>query len=162
MVDDRASSQRAVAEDVIFHAGRPVLVFNAEKAPLPSASPKCVAIAWDGSRCAARAVSDAIYLLKAAEDARVFTIVGEKPSAKAGVAKDLVRHLRMYGVEARVDEVEGATRSIGVSIDHYLNEVRPDLLVMGAYGSSRLKEFILGGATEHILNKLRCPALLSH
>lgn len=158
----RVDSQRTVAEDVIFGAGRPILVFNPERAPLPASALGRVAVLWDGGRCAARAASDALPLLTKAQEVRVVTVVGEKSSAVSGLSADLVRHLKAYGVAAQVDEVEGAHRSIGQSIDAYIAEKAPQLLVMGAYGTSRMKEFILGGATEHVLNDLRIPALLSH
>ena len=62
----------------------------------------------------------------------------------------------------QVDEFEGRDRSIGASLDAYCDEHSPDLLVMGAYGTSRVKEFLLGGATEHILNAGRVATFLSH
>jgi nucleotide-binding universal stress UspA family protein len=161
-IGDRVGSQRMVAEDAIFRSGRPALVFNPDTAPLSRGRLRRAAVAWDGSRCSARAVGDALSVLKAAEEVRVFTVLGEKPSARSGLAKDLVRHLKAYSVEAQIDEVDGSHRSIGASINAYLDEFRPDLLVMGAYGSSKMKEFVLGGATEHVLNNLRLPILLSH
>lgn len=162
VVGERMDSQRSVAEDVIFGSGRPVLAFNPKKSTLPSGRLARVAIAWDGSRSAARAVADALPMLKKAEDVRVMTAVGEKASATAGQASDLVRHLRTHGVAAVTDEIDGRHRSIGASFTAYLEEVSPELLVMGGYGSSRLKEFVLGGATEHVLNSCSTPVLLSH
>jgi nucleotide-binding universal stress UspA family protein len=161
-VSTRIDSQRTVAEDVIFGTGRPVVVFNPEKAPLPSDALDRVAILWDGSRGAARAVADALPLLARAREARVVTIVGEKPSTVAGLSADLIRHLQAHGIAAQADEVESAHHGIGQSIDAYISEKAPRLMVMGAYGSSKMKEFILGGATEHVLNNLRIPVLLSH
>lgn len=160
-IGDRIGPQRALA-DVIFSAGRPVLVFNPEKAPLPATRPHKVAIAWDGSRCSARAVSDAIPILQNAEMVRILTITGEKPSAIPGMAANLVRHLGAHGVAAGIDEVDGRHRSIGASIDAYIDVNSPDLLVMGGYGTAKLKEFVLGGATEHVLNDLKVATLLSH
>ncbi len=162
VVGARVDSQRSVAEDVIFGSGRPVLAFNPQKSLLPSGRLTRVAVAWDGSRSAARAVADALPVLKRVEDVRVMTAVGEKASATAGQAGDLVRHLRTHGISAVPDEIDGRHRSIGASFAAYLEEVSPELLVMGAYGSSRIKEFVLGGATEHILNNCSTPVLLSH
>jgi nucleotide-binding universal stress UspA family protein len=161
-VSSRVDTQRTVAEDVIFGTGRPILVFNPDTSPLPSGRLGRVAILWDGSRGAARAVADAIPLLSKAADVRVVTIVGEKVSAISGLALGLIRHLKARGITAQTDEVDGAHRTVGQSIDAYVAEKAPQLLVMGAYGSSKMKEFILGGATEHVLNNLRVPALLSH
>ncbi len=161
-ISTRIASQRPVAEEVIFGAGRPVVVFNPERSPLPLAVPDRVAVLWDGSRCAARTAADALPLLARAREVRVVTIVGEKPSAGPGLAADLIRHFKAHDVTAQVDEIEAAHRSIGQSIDAYIEEQAPQLLVMGAYGTSKLREFVLGGATEHVLNDLRVPALFSH
>ncbi|MBK8839673.1 MAG: universal stress protein [Hyphomonadaceae bacterium] len=159
---DRMDSQRSVAEEVIFGSGRPTLIYHPDRAPLPKDRLKRVAIAWDGGRCAARAVCDTIPVLKKSESVRVLTVVGEKASATSGLASELVRHLLTHGINAQVDEIEGRRRSIGASLDAYIGESAPQLIVMGAYGSSRLKEFVLGGATEHVLNRLAIPAFLSH
>lgn len=161
-VGDRMDSERSVAEEVIFGSGRPVLVFHPERAPLPTGPLKRVAIAWDHSRCSARAVAEAIPLLRKAQDVRIVTAIGEKASATPGLGSDLVRHLRLHGISASVDEIDGRHRTIGASIDAYCDEHTPELLVMGAYGSSRVKEFILGGATEHTLNRVRVATFLCH
>lgn len=155
-------SQRGVAEEIIFGSGRPVLVFHPERAPLPRSELKCVAVAWDGTRCASRAAADALPILRKAQEVRILTVVGEKQAAASGIASDLVRHLRVHDIPAQVNEVEGHGRSIGASLDAYCEEHSPDLLVMGAYGTSRVKEFLLGGATEHILNAGRVATFLSH
>lgn len=161
-VGDRMDSQRSVAEDVIFGSGQPVVVFHPERAPLPVNELVDVCIAWDGSRSAARAAASAMPLLRRAKAVQVLTIVGEKPSATSGLGRELVRHLRMHGVTAETDELDGRGRSIGASIDAYVEECAPQLMIMGAYGGSRLKEFVLGGATEHVLNRPHIPILLAH
>lgn len=162
VVGASADPQRGVAEEVTFGSGRPVLVFHPERAPLTAQPLSRIAIGWDGSRCAARAVSDALPILRKAGDVRVLTVVGEKKQAVSGIASELLRHLSLHAIHAQVDEVEHRGGSIGDSIDAYCAEFSPDLLVMGAYGSSRVKEFLLGGATEHILNSGRVAAFLSH
>lgn len=121
-----------------------------------------VAIAWDGGPCAARAVAEAMPLLGRAAQVRVFTVVGEKPSVEPGLAAELVRHLGAHGVVAAVDEVDIGGRAIGAALDAYLKAQAPDLLVMGAYGHSRLQEFVLGGATEHMLWETKVPTFLAH
>lgn len=154
-------SQRAVAEDVAFGAGRPVLVYNPQTAQLPTASLDRVSVLWDGSRCSARAVADARPILAKAREVAIVTIIGEKASAATGAASDLLRHLKAHGLSAQVQEIKHLG-AIGASIDAHVATYSPQLLVMGAYGTSRLKEFVLGGATEHILDNLRIPAILSH
>lgn len=161
-ISSPADNARSVAEEVIFASGRPVLVFHPSRAPLPQHSLGCVVIAWDASRWAARAVNDALPVLRRAREVRILTVVGEKTSATAGLGADLVRHLQVHDIQAVVDEAPAQGRTVGASFDAYCEQRKPDLMVMGAYGSSRLKEFFLGGATEHILNEGRIAALLSH
>lgn len=160
-IGDRMDSQRAVAEEVIFGSGRPSIIFNPMRAPLPS-SLRRVAVAWDGSRSSARAAADAMPLLQKAEDVRLLTVVGEKASATAGLAAELSRNMKRNGIASTIDEVDGRQRSIGSALDAYCQEFQPDLLVMGGYGSSRVREFVLGGATEHMLNRGRVATFMSH
>lgn len=160
-VGQHMSSQRSVAEDVIFGSGRPALIFDPARTTLP-AELKRVVVAWDGSRSAARAASDGIPLLQKANEVRLLTVVGEKATATSGLASDLERHLKLYGVTCVIDEVDGRRRSIGSALDEYCERYSPSLVVMGGYGTSRLKEFILGGATEHMFNAGRVAMLLSH
>jgi nucleotide-binding universal stress UspA family protein len=154
--------QMEVVEAVLFDSGRPVLVFRPGAASLPRKALGGVVLAWDGSRSAARAMADALPILQGAAQVRILTVLHEKPQAVAGLGADVLRHLEAHGVAARVDEVEAAGRSIGAVIDDYLAQHKPDLLVMGGYGHSRLREVILGGATEHMLNHPNTPIFLSH
>ena len=155
-------ADRELAETILFGSGRPVVVYP-EAADLPAGDRFTrVAIAWDGGRAAARAVADALPILLAAGEVRIFTALGDKPQAVKGSATDLLRHLRNHGIEAVVDERLDHDRSIGCRLNDYIAEVKPDLLVMGAYGHARLREFVLGGATEAVLRDPPCPVLLSH
>lgn len=160
-IANRVDSQRSVAEDVVFGSGRPVLVFNPATAPISATVLDRVCVMWDGSRSAARAAADALPILAKASKVSIATIVGEKPSATRGIASDLVRHLRTHGVSAQV-EVAEFHQTIGASIDAHIAKTTPQLLVMGAFGNSRLKDFVLGGATAYVLNNLRLPTILSH
>lgn len=159
----RIDGQRSVAEDVVFGSGRPVLLYRAGAADLLGHGLSTVVIAWDGSRSAARALADVLPLLPKARQVRVLTVVNEKPAAKAGLGADVVRHLTAHGIdEAVADDVDAAGRKIGQVLADYVETHRSDLLVMGAYGRSRMREFILGGATEFMLHDPRVPLWLSH
>lgn len=151
--------QTEVAISTVFSSGRPVLVY---RGGLPTAKLGSVVVAWDGSRCAARALGDALPVLARAAEVRVLTVVNEKPAAVAGLAAEAVRHLAAHGIAAVADEVDGKGASIGESLGAYMAKITPDFLVMGAYGRSRLQEFILGGATEYMLHAPKVPLLLSH
>lgn len=161
-VAEPLDGQRSVAEAVVFGSGRPVLFFRPSAVGLLSGGLSTVILAWDGSRSAARAMADAIPAMLKAREVRVLTVVNEKPAARSGLADDATRHLKAHGVNAVADEVDGAGRRIGEVLEKYASNCRSDLLVMGAYGRSRVREFILGGATEHMLHDPKVPLLLSH
>jgi nucleotide-binding universal stress UspA family protein len=153
---------RDLAETVLFGSGRPVLVYPESQEISPAALFGTVAIAWDCSARAARAVADALPILRRARQVRIFTALGEKPQAVKGAARDLVRHLEAHGVDAGVDERLAHEDSIGHRLADYVAAAQLDLLVMGGFGHARLREFVLGGATDAILEAPPCPVLMSH
>lgn len=154
--------QIEVAQEAVFGSGRPVLAFKAGEADLPAAELGAVVVAWDGSRFAARALQEALPILKQAREVRVLTVVNDKPSAVAGMGAEPVRHLKAHGVAAVADEIDSRGEPIGAVLDRYVRQHEARLVVMGAYGHSRLREFILGGATEHVLSKPAVPVFLAH
>lgn len=149
------------AEAVIFGSGRPTLV-------LPEASAakefelNRILVAWDFSRAAARAVSDAIPLLEKAREVCILTVTNEKTIFSRRSSSELAKNLSKHGIDVVVEEVDAAGRAIGNVFAEQIASRRADLLVMGAYGHSRLREFVLGGATRSILTKPPIPVLLSH
>lgn len=155
-------ADQALAEAVLFGSGRPILVYPEAVEVTPQARFRMVAIAWDGSARAARAVADALPILKAAESVRVLVVTREKPQAASGAARDLVRHLDAHGVSAEVAESDAAGRRIGEVLGDYAASQRIDLLVMGGFGHARARELVLGGATRSVLEAPPCPVLLSH
>jgi nucleotide-binding universal stress UspA family protein len=153
---------RAIAEHLIFDSGRPVLILPDDaKRQIPH-SFDSIAVAWDFSRAATRAVADALPLLERGKAIRIFTVTGEKVFKKSGSATALVGHLRGHGIEAIVDDVKSNGRAIGNAFKDYVEEHKVDLLVMGAYGHSKVREFILGGATVSILSHPPTWVLMSH
>ncbi len=153
---------RGVAEAVLFASGRPMIIYPEDLEITPADGFGKVALAWDGSPRAARAVADALPTLARAQDVRIFVGTGEKPAAMAGLANDLVRHLSAHGVAARVDEVPAEARPIGLSLADYVVGQGVELLVMGGFGHARLREFVLGGATQAVLDSPPCAVLMSH
>lgn len=154
--------QRSIAEAAIFGSGRPVLAFRTGKAGSAGPDLGTVVVAWDGGRAAARALGDALPVLSRAREVRILTILNEKPTAGVGLGAEAARHLAAHGISAKVEELDADGRKISAVLDDYLARTQPDLLVMGAYGHSRLREFVLGGATEHVLFEPPVPVLLSH
>lgn len=153
---------RAIAEALLFGSGRPILIYPQEPPLAQGPAFGTIAIAWDGEPAAARAVANALPVLRAAGQVRVLTVVGEKSGIDADTAKDLLRHLARHGIAAVVDAVEAGDAPIGQVFGDYVAARKVDLLVMGGFGHSRAREFVLGGATRAVLGAPPCPILMSH
>lgn len=148
------------AETVIFNSARPVLIIPEERAT--NASLKSVGVAWDYSRPAARAIADAMPILERAETVHVVTVLNEKVFDITRKTHEIGSYLARHGVNTEIHEIDAAGQQIGEVLEDFANNLRLDLLVMGAYGHSRLREFVLGGATRSMLAKPPVPLLLSH
>jgi nucleotide-binding universal stress UspA family protein len=149
------------AEAVIFGSGKPTLVLpeTARSRPFELGT---VAVAWDFSRAAARAISDAVPLLEKAGKVRVVTVVDEKHIDTKHSAEEVAKNLARHGIDIVLDRIEANSKPIGSVLESYALSHGVDLLVMGAYGHSRLRQFILGGATRSLLSKPPLPILFSH
>lgn len=150
-------------ESIIFGSGRPTILLPAfrDEKPAP-ASLDIVALAWDHSRAAARALADAMPILEKAKQVHVFTVINEKPIASNKSSEQLEGHLKMHDIDATFERVDAGGRTIGKVIEEYVRVRRADMLVMGAFGHSRMREFVLGGATRSIMNHPPIPVLLTH
>jgi len=148
-------------EAVIFGSGRPTLVLP-EGTPSKSFQLNTAVVAWDFSRAAARAVADAIPLLERAKHVRIVTVLGEKVIDSKRTTEELAKNLSRHGLEVELDKVDSKGRTIGETLEAYAKSSAADILVMGAYGHSRFREFILGGATRSLLAKPPLPILFSH
>jgi nucleotide-binding universal stress UspA family protein len=155
------SNYRWYAESIVFGSGRPVLLLPQRRRTRELAL-DTVVIAWDGSRPAARAVADALPILEQAKKAHVITILNEKELGSESPAAELSKYLERRGIDATPDCIDAAGRPVGEILSSYLTANQADLLVMGAYGHSRLRDFILGGATRSMLSNPPQPMLLSH
>jgi len=156
-----APSDRWDCESVIFGSGRPVLILP-QHPRARAFEVGTVAVAWDFSRAAARAVSDAAPLLEKAKQVRVVTVINEKNLDRKHSAEELSKNLSRHGIDVVLDRIDAKGRSIGDVLENYVVSHAADLLVMGAYGHSRLREFVLGGATNSLLSKPPLPILFSH
>lgn len=161
-VGEQLDLQHYVAECVVFGSGRPTLILPEVPKRTGSLRPDVVGVAWDFSRPAARAIADALPILRLAKIVRVVTIMQEKTIDTARSSSDLVKHLSYHGIEAIMEEEEVAGRTIGQALEEWAAAHQIDLLVMGAYGHSRLRDFVLGGATKTVLSRPKLPVLLSH
>lgn len=152
-------NERMLAEYLMFESGRPVIVV-----PQTHATPYtlgALAVAWDNTPAAGRALGDAIALL-APERVHFLTIVGEKEFPTDLDSAALVTATGKRGIKA--DYVKAALfgRSIASALQEEAAATGSEMLVMGAYGHSRLRRFMLGSATADILQRSTMPTLLSH
>ena len=159
-VEDYGGLQVPVVEEVLFGSGRPLIVLPIDS-NMPS-SRDIVFVAWDGSRPATRAVHDAMPILRQAAVVEVITVTEEKPLDRIPSGHDLVRHLKVHDVKARYGEVRFTGEPIGEQIMQQAQRFDAGLLVMGAYGHSRLKQIVFGGATRSVLKAPILPVLLSY
>ncbi|MBL8550936.1 MAG: universal stress protein [Hyphomonadaceae bacterium] len=151
---------RLDVEEWLFGLGRPCLLYpEASNDPFKLDS---VVISWDFSKSAARAVGDALPILKAAQKVHVMTVQGEKKIPVEDIKSPILDLLAAHGVKADYSVTQLGAQSIGRTILDEAHNRRADMLVMGAYGHSRLKEFVLGGATKEMLNSARMPLFMSH
>lgn len=158
LTDHEDSAGCRLAEAAVFGSGGPAVLFPALDAP---SHIQAVAIAWDGSRSAARALRDSLPILKHAGEAIILTAGYDKPidrDSLAGAQQFLLGH----GIPTSVADLPDASQEIGDLLQQTALDRGCGLLVMGAYGHSRFREFVLGGATRTILKHQRIPVLMSH
>jgi len=120
-----------------------------------------VLVGWDGGVTAARAVGDAMPLLRKAGKVDVVTIVSKRVDEKEMPGFDIARHLARHGVNAEVKRLPSGEEPASTLLS-YAADAATDLMVMGGYGHSRLREFVLGGTTRNILASMTVPVLMSH
>jgi nucleotide-binding universal stress UspA family protein len=150
------------AESIIFGSGRPTVVLPHTRKRTGSFALDTVVVAWDFGRPATRAVADALPILEKAKRVCLLTVTKEKSIDTRRSGAELAKHLARHSVDVVLDEVDAKGRSIGDVFEAHLTYRDANLLVMGAYGHSRIREFILGGATKRMLARPPLPIFLSH
>lgn len=168
--DKSPSVMRDFPAYVLLHSGRPVLIVPyAPPLPLlaPPAAARNVLISWNASKEASRAVTAALPLLQRAGQVHVAIFDAQVHAAEHGEqpGAELTHYLARHGVEARLHLLDGGgvrRGDIGEALLSQAADLSADLLVMGAYGHSRLRETILGGVTRTILQSMTIPVLMAH
>jgi nucleotide-binding universal stress UspA family protein len=157
---------RRIAEAALFDSGRPLLLVPDHQTT--GLKLDLVMVCWDGSRAAARAVGDAIPILQRANHVDVVTVVRDAgasggPAELPGLsAADIGRHLAHYGITVATHGVPAGDKDVASTLLAYAGDRAADVMVMGGYGHSRLREFIVGGATRAVLAAPAVPTLMSH
>jgi nucleotide-binding universal stress UspA family protein len=159
--DPVAYIEPGLVDHVVMESGRPVLVVP-QKGAL--AEIKSVVAGFNATREAARALFDSLPLLQGVKEVRVVwvdpykerSVAGEVPGAEAAAA--LARH----GIKATAEGLAAGGINAGEALLQHANDLGAGLLVVGAYAHSRMREYIFGGATQHVLAHANIPVLLSH
>ena len=148
-----------IIESALFELGRPVLVVPyIQKTGVRLDR---VMVCWDGSRNAARAVADALPLLRRAGTVEIVTIDSvERRNEVAGA--DIAEHLARHSLKIELKSITDKANDVASTILNHVADRCADLVVMGGYGHSRLREFVLGGATRGMLRSMTVPTLMAH
>jgi nucleotide-binding universal stress UspA family protein len=153
---------RDFEQHLLLGAGRPVLVvpYAREKRPVGNK----VLVAWNASQEATRAVTDALPLLQGAKQVQVAAFnVGRKGGMHGDVpGADIGLYLSRHGVKVTVSQYQAEDVDVGNQLLSRAADLDSDLIVMGAYGHSRMSELILGGVTRTLLESMTVPVLMSH
>ncbi len=156
---DGGASNDILIEAALFDSGRPLVVVPyIQKGGL---SLDRIICCWDGSRAAARAINDALPLLKKADAVELFIVANEKTEHKV-LGAEIGRHLARHGVKVEVEILPAADIDVANTVLSYVADRSASMIVMGGYGHSRFREFVLGGTTREILATMTVPVFMSH
>jgi nucleotide-binding universal stress UspA family protein len=155
-----SSIEQIIGETTLFESGRPmIMVPYIQKAPFKTDN---VMICWDGSRTAARAVADAIPIIRRSGRVEIVIVTNERGKEDEIEGADIGQHLARHGLKVDVHRISGGKIDVADALLSHAADSGADLMVMGGYGHSRLREFVLGGVTRSIFESMTLPVLLSH
>lgn len=155
---DAGISDAAVVEGALFESGRPIIIVPyIHKAGLKLDR---VMACWDGSRPAARAIADAMPLLSRA--GQVDVVIVEQAKSDEVPGADVAQHLARHRLKVTVQRIARGELDVKDALLNYAADSAADLVVMGGYGHSRMRQFILGGVTRGMLASMTVPTLMSH
>jgi nucleotide-binding universal stress UspA family protein len=147
-------------ESALFGSGRPVVVVPyIQKGPVKLDHIVCC---WDGSAKAARAIGDAMPFLAKAKNVELLIVTTGSEGRGEEIGADMATHLARHKLNVTLQRITSTDIDVGNAILSYAADRAADFLVMGGYGHSRWREFLLGGATRQILSSMTIPTLMSH
>ena len=147
-------------EAALFDFGRPVLIvpyIQRTALKLDRAM-----VCWDGGRPAARATADALPFLARTKSVELVTVARGPGDRNEIPGADIAHHLARHGLKVELKELVANDIDVPNALLSHAADISADLIVMGGYGHSRLREFVLGGATRGILSSMTAPVLMSH
>lgn len=161
-VFDDSDLKQQVVNGCLFHAGRPLMIIPRDGTP--TLQPKTVLLAWDSRARAARAAREALELMINADSVHItmvdpvatLRVSGDEPGA------DVAAHLARHGINVTVDQLPSLGRPVAEVLQQHSVDIAANLIVMGAYGHSRMRELVFGGVTKSMLDEARIPVLMAH
>jgi nucleotide-binding universal stress UspA family protein len=155
------AGEHRIEEAVLFNSGRGCLFVPPES--VAPATYRTIMVAWKNTRESARALAESLPFLLRAEQVVVVVVEEGGSSEEAGISTgtDIARHLSRHGIAAEIRRPSGWSNS-GEAILNEAVQVGADMLVIGGYGHSRLREWLLGGVTRHVLSNASMPVLMAH
>jgi len=157
---EQGASEELTIEGALFGSGRPLIVVpHTHKQGLKLDR---IIICWDGSRPAARAIADSLPFLQRAKSINIVVVTGERDKSGEITGTNMRRHLARHGITVEIKHITRGGAGVQNAILTHASETGADFMVLGGYGHSRLREFILGGLTRSILRSMTVPVLMSH
>jgi nucleotide-binding universal stress UspA family protein len=157
---EKSAVEEVIAEAALFESGRPVIVVPyIQKGPFKLDQ---VMVCWDGSRAAARAIGDAVPLLKQSKRVEIVIVANERGKEDEIAGADLGEHLARHDLNVEVKRTVLGDIDVADILLSHAADSGADFMVMGGYGHSRLREFVLGGVTRSIFRTMTVPVLMAH
>ncbi|NRP75694.1 Stress response protein NhaX [Ensifer psoraleae] len=150
---------RGLIEALLMESGRPLLVVPATQDVFRA---KRIIVAWDGSGRAARAAADALPFLRAAEAVEVVAVTGEKNLPTTPTCSDAALHLSRHGVHVKGQTLPVLNGDVAETLRKHATLIHADLIVMGGYVHSRLRELVFGGVTQSLLKQSPVPLFMAY
>jgi nucleotide-binding universal stress UspA family protein len=147
-------------EAALFDSGRPILMVP--YVGTEAFACKKIMVAWDGSKTAARAIHAAMPILELAEEVQIVMVEARKLHLPGDPGADLAVYLSRHGVQVSVEKIPAPSSGVADALLNHISDNGIDLVVMGGYGHSRVREFILGGATRGMLQSMTVPCIMAH
>lgn len=159
--DDQGANNDVLIEATLFNSGRPLIVvpyIQRERLKFDR-----IVCCWDGSRAAARAINDALPLLKKSEAVELLVVTNEKTAGEREIhGVEIGNHLSRHCIKVEVEMVPAVDIDVADAVLSHVSDCSANMIVMGGYGHSRFREFVLGGTTRGILATMTAPVFMSH